>query len=183
MRKSKTKLKQNHFPFFVEHHNWQAFQNELRDDTLWREKADYMLSVVSFRSVLLSRNHIFLSAVSVIYHRFSALTDYFQPFPSGSLFSPSLCLFGRTVLQQMGLSGLFETKSLVWWSKTLISVSIQYLDYLFTLIWILRLFVLRSQHSLWSLDYHHHHIKAINTKFVIHSVPFTLQYSSYNETG
>lgn len=129
--KKQDQIKAESFSFFFLSStiNDEHLKNQLRDDTLWREKADYMLSVVSFRSVLLSRNHIFLSAVSVIYHRFSALTDYFQPFPAGSLFSPSLYLFARTVLQQVGLSGLFETKALVWWSKTLISVSIQYLKH------------------------------------------------------
>lgn len=73
-----------------------------------RKKLIMVVSVVSFRGVLLSRNCIFLFTVSVIHHCFIALTDYFQPFPAGSLFSPPLYLVARTVLQQTGLSALFE---------------------------------------------------------------------------
>jgi len=77
--------------------------------TLLDEKKLIMVVwVLSFRGVLLSRNHICLSALSVIHHCFSAMTDYFQPFPPGSLFSPSLYLFVRTVLQQTGLIALFK---------------------------------------------------------------------------
>lgn len=68
-----------------------------------RKKLIMVVSVVSFRGVLLSRNCIFLSTVSVIHHCFTALTDYFQPFPAGSLFSPPLYLFARTVFQQTGV--------------------------------------------------------------------------------
>lgn len=65
MRKSKTKLKQNPFPFFVKEPKWQAFQNELRDDTPWWEKADYGgLGFVLQRRFTVQEPHLSLGCVS-----------------------------------------------------------------------------------------------------------------------
>ncbi len=84
-------IKAKSFHFLLRNLNDKHFKMSSEITLRDRKKLIMVVSVVSFRGVLLSRNCIFLFTVSVIHHCFTALTDYFQPFPAGSLFSLSLC--------------------------------------------------------------------------------------------
>ncbi len=84
-------IKAKSFHFLLRNLNDKHFKMNSEMTLRDRKKLIMVVSVVSFRGVLLSRNCIFLFTVSVIHHCFTALTDYFQPFPAGSLFSPPHC--------------------------------------------------------------------------------------------
>lgn len=155
--KKQNQIKAESFSFFVKEPKWQAFQNELRDDTPWWEKADYGgLGFVLQRRFTVQEPHLSLGCVS-------DPSLFLCPDKLLSTISCWLTLLSISLSLRKGCPSADRVKCPVWGITVieLIPVSLHFLDQPY-LEFNLQAFVFRSPNL-----YHYHHIKAFNTKFML----------------